>query len=37
LAQPEKNLLAVVKDGRVCTSRWSLLDEDVHEVRSFIE
>ncbi|KAI4677906.1 uncharacterized protein J4E84_008851 [Alternaria hordeiaustralica] len=37
LAQPERNLLAVIKDGRVCTSRWSLLDEDAHEVRPFIE
>lgn len=37
LAQPERNLLAVIKDGRVCTSRWSLLDEDAHEVRPLIE
>jgi imidazolonepropionase-like amidohydrolase len=37
LAQPEKNLLAVIKDGRVCTSRWSLLGQDAREVRPCIE
>jgi imidazolonepropionase-like amidohydrolase len=37
LAQPEKNLLAVIKDGRVCMSRWSLLDQDAQGVRPCIE
>ncbi|KAI2486837.1 Amidohydrolase [Pyrenophora tritici-repentis] len=37
LAQPEKHLLAVIKDGRVCMSRWRSLDQDVHKVRAYIE
>lgn len=37
LARPEQHLLAVIKDGRVCMSRWSLLDEDVQRKRPHIE
>ncbi|CZS99646.1 hypothetical protein WAI453_002400 [Rhynchosporium graminicola] len=37
LAQPEKHLLAVIKDGRVCMSRWKLLDQDVPKTRPCIE
>lgn len=37
LARPEQHLLAVIKDGRVCMSRWRSLDEDVQRVRSYIE
>lgn len=37
LAQPEKHLLAVIKDGRVCSSRWSLLEQDVHSLKQCIE
>ncbi|PVH70979.1 amidohydrolase [Cadophora sp. DSE1049] len=37
LAQPEKHLLAVIKDGRVCMSRWKLLDQDIQRLRPNIE
>jgi len=37
LAQPEKHLLGVIKNGRVCSSRWSLLEEDVHSLKQCIE
>ncbi|KAI1862338.1 uncharacterized protein JN550_010200 [Neoarthrinium moseri] len=35
--QPEKNLLAVIKDGRVYDSRWSRLPVDVKDEVNFIE
>lgn len=37
LDEPEKNVLAVIKDGRVYTSRWSKLPEDVKELPPLIE
>jgi imidazolonepropionase-like amidohydrolase len=37
LTQPENHLLAVIKDGRVYTSRWTLLDQDVLRQASYIE
>ncbi|KAK1675110.1 amidohydrolase [Colletotrichum godetiae] len=37
LDEPEKNVLAVIKDGRVYTSRWSKLPEDVTEPSRLIE
>lgn len=37
LAHPEKHLLAVIKDGRVCSSRWKLLEKDVHKQSQYIE
>ncbi|KAI8186768.1 hypothetical protein K4K48_001843 [Colletotrichum sp. SAR 10_66] len=37
LDEPEKNVLAVIKDGRVYTSRWSKLPEDVTEPVVLIE
>jgi imidazolonepropionase-like amidohydrolase len=37
LANPENHLLAVIKDGRVCMSRWTLLDQDVQRQRPYIE
>ena len=37
LAQPESHLLAVIKDGRVCMSRWTSLDQDVQKPRPYIE
>ncbi|KAL0942740.1 amidohydrolase [Colletotrichum truncatum] len=37
LDEPEKNVLAVIKDGRVYTSRWSKLPEDVSEPPALIE
>ncbi|KAK1974079.1 amidohydrolase [Colletotrichum cereale] len=37
LDEPEKNVLAVIKDGRVYTSRWSKLPEDVTEPPVLIE
>ncbi|OLN86398.1 hypothetical protein CCHL11_06441 [Colletotrichum chlorophyti] len=37
LDKPEKNVLAVIKDGRVYTSRWSKLPEDVTEPPTLIE
>lgn len=33
LDQPEKYLLAVVKDGRVMESRWSKMPVDLEEVK----
>lgn len=35
--RPEKHLLAVIKDGRVYSSRWSQLAEDVTETTAIIE
>ncbi|KAJ9358177.1 hypothetical protein C8Q69DRAFT_472571 [Paecilomyces variotii] len=35
--EPDKNLLAVIKDGRVETSRWSQLSEEVSNPVSVIE
>ncbi|CCF42775.1 amidohydrolase [Colletotrichum higginsianum] len=37
LDEPEKSVLAVIKDGRVYTSRWSKLPEDVTEPPALIE
>ncbi|KAK6217252.1 amidohydrolase [Colletotrichum tabaci] len=37
LDEPEKSVLAVIKDGRVYTSRWSKLPEDVTEPPVLIE
>jgi imidazolonepropionase-like amidohydrolase len=37
LAKPEKHLLGVIKDGRVCMSRWRLLDQDVQVRPPYIE
>lgn len=37
LDYPERTVLAVIKNGRVYTSRWSGLDEDVHREREVIE
>ncbi|GKT91146.1 amidohydrolase [Colletotrichum tofieldiae] len=37
LDEPEKNVLVVIKDGRVYTSRWSKLPEDVTEPPALIE
>ncbi|KAF6787613.1 amidohydrolase [Colletotrichum sojae] len=37
LDEPEKSVLAVIKDGRVYTSRWSKLPEDVSEPQVLIE
>lgn len=37
LAEPKKTILAVIKNGRVYTSRWRELPEDVTEAPSLIE
>lgn len=37
LSKPEKNVLAVIKNGRVYVSRWSKLSEDIHQPTSMIE
>ncbi|TDZ71604.1 Uncharacterized protein CTRI78_v001983 [Colletotrichum trifolii] len=37
LDEPERSVLAVIKDGRVYTSRWSKLPEDVSEPAVLIE
>ncbi|KAG9243198.1 amidohydrolase, partial [Calycina marina] len=37
LAQPEKNLLAVIKDGRICMSKWRKLDQDVYDPTTYLE
>ncbi|KAH7030225.1 amidohydrolase [Macrophomina phaseolina] len=37
LDRPEKHLLAVIKDGRVYSSRWSQLEQDVTAAAAIIE
>lgn len=37
LDEPDKHMLAVLKNGRVYTSRWSGLPEDVHEAKVMIQ
>ncbi|KAF4633131.1 hypothetical protein G7Y89_g4986 [Cudoniella acicularis] len=37
LANPGKHMLAVLKEGRVCKSRWRRLDEDVRKQPEYIE
>ncbi|KAH7314243.1 amidohydrolase [Rhexocercosporidium sp. MPI-PUGE-AT-0058] len=37
LARPEEHLLTVIKDGRICMSRWRSLDQDVQRQRQYIE
>ncbi|UKZ69827.1 uncharacterized protein TrAtP1_010832 [Trichoderma atroviride] len=37
LDEPEKNILAVLKNGRVYKSRWTKLPEDVTRAQAFIE
>ncbi|KAI1084283.1 amidohydrolase [Whalleya microplaca] len=37
LDEPEKHVLAVIKNGRVYESRWSKLPEDVHKPKALIE
>jgi imidazolonepropionase-like amidohydrolase len=37
LDEPEKNILAVLKNGRVYKSRWSKLPEDVTRAQTLIE
>jgi imidazolonepropionase-like amidohydrolase len=37
LDEPKKNILAVIKNGRVYTSRWSKLPEDVSESEALVE
>jgi imidazolonepropionase-like amidohydrolase len=37
LAQPEKHLLAVIKDGRICMSKWRMLEQDVHGQATYLE
>ena len=37
LAQPESHLLAVIKDGRICMSKWRKLEQDVYGQPTYIE
>jgi len=37
LAKPENHLLAVLKDGRICMSKWRELEQDVHGPPTYIE
>lgn len=37
LAQPEKHMLAVIKEGRVAMSRWKKLSQDVYGETAYIE
>ncbi|KAH8724383.1 hypothetical protein GQ44DRAFT_618144, partial [Phaeosphaeriaceae sp. PMI808] len=37
LAEPEKHLLAVLKEGRICMSKWRKLEQDSHGQRAYLE